>query len=133
MITSTFSAIQEATDKQLGRSVDINAIAYPEHFKGNPYVTSIAHVALKVYPSIKHVLQVGPYLNCIRLGYGLNTPEALGYSAGDDLDDYNSLLLHFDCQEEYLEVSIMAVTEYADIRNDCSELMDSEELEIMLL
>jgi hypothetical protein len=61
-------------------------------------------------------MQVVPYLNCVRLAYSLNTPEALGYAPGADLDDYNSLLLHFDYHKEFLEVSIMAVTKYCDLR-----------------
>jgi len=76
----------------------------------------MAWTAIKAYPEIKDVMQVVPYLNCVRLAYGLNTPEALGYAPGADLDDYNSLLLHFDYHKEFLEVSIMAVTKYCDLR-----------------
>ena len=79
-------------------------------------MTALAHTAIKVYPEIKDVMQVGPYLNYVRLAYGLNTAEALGYAAGAELDDHNSLLLHYEYQKEFLEVSIMAVTEYVDLR-----------------
>jgi hypothetical protein len=62
-------------------------------------------------------MQGSLYLDNIRLPYGLNTAEALGDASGADLDDYNSLLLHFDLQKSFLDASIMAVTEFADIRN----------------
>lgn len=116
LISSTLSEIQQATEKQLGRPVEINSISYPEHFKGVPYVTPVAYTAIKVYPGIKDVMQVGPYLNSTRLAYGLNTTEALGYAPGADLDDTSNLLLHFDYQKQFLEVSIMDVGVYVDNR-----------------
>ena len=116
LIRSTLVSIKDDIEQELGRSVEINAISYPEHFKAIPFVTPVAHTTIKVYSSIKDVMQVGPYLNHIRLAYGLNTPEGLRYAPGADLDDYHSLLLHFDYQKEFLEVSIMHVTEYADVR-----------------
>lgn len=61
-------------------------------------------------------MQVGPYMDYIRRAYGLNTPEGLRYASGTDLGDYYSLLLHFDYQKDFLEVSIMHITDYADIR-----------------
>ena len=61
-------------------------------------------------------MQVGSYLDEIRLAYGLNNAEALGYPPGSDLDYKNPLLVHFDYQKGFLEVSIMEVDEFADIR-----------------
>jgi hypothetical protein len=74
------------------------------------------YTAIGIYPEIKDIMQGGPYLNNIRLAYGLNTGEALGYGPGADIEDYHSLL-YFDLQKSFLEVSIMIVTEFADIRN----------------
>jgi hypothetical protein len=65
------------------------------------------YTAIEAYPSVKDVMQVGSYMDYIRRVYGLNTPEGLGYAPGADLDDY---------QKDFLEVSIMHVTDYADIR-----------------
>jgi hypothetical protein len=116
LISSTLSEVRKATEKYLGRPVEINSISYPEHFKGVPYVEAIAWTAIKVYPEIIDVMQVSPYLNCVRLAYGLNTAEALRYPPGTDIEETNNLLLHFDYQNEFLEVSIMDVTVDVDLR-----------------
>ncbi|KAF4635877.1 hypothetical protein G7Y89_g2213 [Cudoniella acicularis] len=122
LIRATLSSIHQ-TIISATPSSNITSISYPERFKGIPYLTPLTHTAIQEFPGIKDVMQLSPYLNCIRLAYGLNTPEALGYPLGSDLDDYNSLLLHFEYQE-YLEVSVMAVTEYANIREEFFRIDD---------
>jgi hypothetical protein len=42
MIRSTLSSIKEASQKQLGRPLEINAISFPEHFKGGVYAREIS-------------------------------------------------------------------------------------------
>jgi hypothetical protein len=116
MIRSALSSIREASQKQLGRPLEINAISFPEHFKGGVYAREIIYTAIEIYPEIKDILQGRPYLDNIRLVYGLNTGEGLGYGPGADIDDYHSLLLHIDLQKSFLEVSIMIVTEFVDLR-----------------
>jgi hypothetical protein len=116
MIRSALSSTREASQKQLGRPLKINAISFPEHFKGGVYAREIIYTAIEIYPEIKDILQGRPYLDNIRLAYGLNTGEALGYGPGADIEDYHSLLLHFDLQKSFLEVSMMIVTEFVDLR-----------------
>jgi hypothetical protein len=118
MIRSALSSIKEVFQKQLGRPLEINAISFPEYFKGGVYAREIIYTAIEIYPEIKDIImQGGPYLENIRLAYDLNTGEALGYGSGADIEDYHSLLVHFNPQKSFLEVSIMIVTEFADIRN----------------
>lgn len=125
VIRSSLSSIRQATEERLGKpSVTINSISYPQHFRGVPYVTPIAHTAIETYPGIKDVMQVTPYLNSIRLAYGLDTSEALGYAPEADIKELNSILLHFDYQKEFLEVSLMGVTEYIHIREQLFRIDD---------
>ncbi|KUJ21733.1 uncharacterized protein LY89DRAFT_381948 [Mollisia scopiformis] len=115
-IVSTLAQIQKATEEKLGRPAQIKVIGYPEHFKSTPYVSTLARIAIREYPEVTTPYQVRPYLDCVRMAYGLNTSEALGYGLSLDLDEYNSLLLHVDYQKDFLEVSIMSVTEHVDNR-----------------
>ncbi len=107
--------IRNATETQLNKPVKINSISYPQHLRFSWYLNTIAYTTLEVYPEIKDFIQIGPYLNCIRMAYDLDNSEALGYEPGTDIDFVNPLLVHFDCQREFLDVSIMSVGLYSDI------------------
>jgi hypothetical protein len=75
MIRFAPSSIKEASLKQLGRPLEINAINFPEHFKTGVYSREIIFAAIKIYPEIKDIMQGSPYLNNIRLAYGLKTQQ----------------------------------------------------------
>jgi hypothetical protein len=117
IVNSTLSQILLATEEKLGRSVEIHAIAYPQHFQTTPYVLPLYNTAMKLVPGFNNFLQMGPYLYYIKFTYGLNTSQALGYPPETKLSDYNALLLHIDYNKDFLEVSIMEVGEDISIRD----------------
>lgn len=69
-------------------------------------LNNLLDVAIEILPGMKDGSQLRNYLHSMRLGYRLNTAEALGYPAGTDIDQESNLLLHFDYQDSCLEVSI---------------------------
>ena len=97
--------------------MEVYAIAYPEHFKTVPYVTTLSNTAMKSILEIKDVMQMGPYLYYIRLAYRLNTSQALGYPPKAKLTEYNALLLRIDYNKDFLEGSIMEAAEGYSLRN----------------
>lgn len=101
----------------MGHAALITSISYPEHFKQTPYITAIAHNAIKESPEFKDILQVDGCLDSIRHAYGLNNAAALGYPPDTDLDDVMPLLIIFDYQDDILEVSIVEVAEVMIIRH----------------
>ena len=58
ILNSTLSQIRRATEEKLGRSVEIHAIGYPEHFKNVPCETKFLNTAIKSgsVPEIKDMM-----------------------------------------------------------------------------
>jgi hypothetical protein len=102
MIRSALSSIKEGSQKQLGRPLEINAISFPEHFKGGVYAREIIYTAIEIYPEIKDIMQRGPYLNNVRLAYDLNTGEALGYGPGVDMRTIIAFFSISTCRRAFL-------------------------------
>jgi hypothetical protein len=69
----------------------------------------LVDTAIKALPGVKHGTPAWPYLHSIRQAFPLNNAEVLGYPPGTDIDQEDSLLLHFDYQNSLLEVSITAI------------------------
>ncbi|KAF7917202.1 uncharacterized protein EAE98_010307 [Botrytis deweyae] len=100
----TLSAIQKATETKLNRPIEVLGITYHDVMIGD--LNNLLDVAIELLPGMKDGSQLRNYLHSMRLGYRLNTAEALGYPAGTDIDQESNLLLHFDYQDSRLEVSI---------------------------
>ncbi|TGO21191.1 hypothetical protein BPAE_0234g00030 [Botrytis paeoniae] len=100
----TLSAIQKATETKLNRPIEVLGITYLDVMIGD--LNNLLDVAIELLPGMKDGSQLRHYLHSMRLGYCLNTAEALGYPAGTDIDQESNLLLHFDYQDSRLEVSI---------------------------
>lgn len=115
-VRTLYVEIRDAVEAAMGRPVLIGHITYPQHLKGIPYLTPLYYTPYETYPEIINFLQIGPYLDSVRLAYGIYTAESLGYEAGTDLDWETPLVVHIDYQSHYLEVSIMIVAEYIDSR-----------------
>ncbi|KUJ21735.1 uncharacterized protein LY89DRAFT_778119 [Mollisia scopiformis] len=116
IITSALSEIQKATEARIGKALTIEVVCYPEHFRHDDYAAFLARTVYREYPMVKNSAQLKSYLYCASLAYGLNTSEALGYDPGFDIEDSNSLLIYFDYQTEFLEVSIVGVAKYYHVR-----------------
>lgn len=124
LIITTLAEIEKAVEAQLGHPASIASISYPGHLSKCDYITTLAYTAIEVYPEVKDVLQLRTYLDLIRLAYGLNNASALEYPDGTDLDNELPLLIHFDYQTSFLEVSIMEVDEFCDIRSRSPRIDD---------
>ncbi|TGO15827.1 hypothetical protein BTUL_0035g00310 [Botrytis tulipae] len=100
----TLSPIQKETDTKLNRPIELLGITYLDVMIGD--LNNLLDVAIEILPGMKDGSQLRNYLHSMRLGYCLNTAEALEYPAGTDIDEESNLLLHFDYQDSCLEVSI---------------------------
>ena len=119
ILNSSLSQIRRATEEKLGRSVEIHAIGYPEHFKNVPCGTKLLNTAIKAesVPEIKDMMQMGLYLHYIRLAYEPFSSEALGYPPETDHSDFHTLLLYIDYKKDFLQVSIMEVAGPLSVRD----------------
>lgn len=110
-------SIREATEQKLGRPVEVKIISYPQHICMTPFATFMTNTAIEVYPEFEDNLHYRVQLNCVRLAYGLDQPEPLGYPPGTNLQNCsNTNLLHIVYEQDFLEVSIVEIDQFFDAR-----------------
>lgn len=110
MLVIVLSSIREATKAKLNREFETLGITYPAYIADYGYIRNLIDVAIQILPGIKDGTQTWPYLHSTRKAYQFNNAKTLGYPVGNNIDQEDSLNLHFDYQNSLLEVSMTATT-----------------------
>ncbi|CZT46970.1 uncharacterized protein RSE6_07485 [Rhynchosporium secalis] len=103
IFSTALSSILEATRLEFKQEATTLGIAFPDYLSDE--TRQLQEVAARLVPDLAKSIVVWS----VRKGYRLDTATALGYSKETDIDQEDSLLLHFDYQNTLLEVSITII------------------------
>jgi hypothetical protein len=109
LLTTALISIRDATKDKLDREIEILGLTYPSYIADGGHTRDLLHTAIEVLPGIEEGVLFWPYLHSTRQAYDLNNAEALGYPPGTNIDQEDSLILHFDYQNSLLEVSVTEI------------------------
>ncbi|CZS95317.1 hypothetical protein WAI453_011300 [Rhynchosporium graminicola] len=122
IFSTALSSILEATRLELKQEVTTLGIAFPDYLSDE--TRQLQEVAARLVPDLAKSIVVWSYLQSVRKGYRLDTATALGYSKETDIDQEDSLLLHFDYQNTLLEVSFTIIGTNVIIREGYFQVAD---------